>query len=272
MAAEMHHIGSSPYQILPSTQEDAAAIHACSKRAFATSYLHEVSYPKEKAHLTSPEELFAWRVRRLQRAMQANDFLHFKVTPKDEPAKVVAYSSWFKPGHFKGNKTLADTFVQSASRTSPEMKVQSDTTGQGVPEPPPPDDQKAEDFPACMDVSMQGLFLGKLDEERKKIWGDDANYWCKSPQVLFDSYLLLSLLDLAAIAVDPEYQRRGIATLLMKQGLEWADADGLPTYLEATPEGALMYPKFGFEKVREYGFFDGKYVVEFHIRPPANRQ
>lgn len=56
--------------------------------------------------------------------------------------------------------------------------------------------------------------------------------------------------------------------MLVGMGLEWADADGVPTYLEATPEAADMYPRFGFEKVGEYGFFDGAYICSFQIRQP----
>lgn len=53
----------------------------------------------------------------------------------------------------------------------------------------------------------------------------------------------------------------------MKPGLERADRDGIPTYLEATPEGALIYPKFGFEKISELELFGGRAVMEMHIRP-----
>lgn len=56
--------------------------------------------------------------------------------------------------------------------------------------------------------------------------------------------------------------------MLVGMGLEWADADGVPTYLEATPEAAGMYRRFGFEKVGEYGFFDGANTCEFQIRQP----
>lgn len=74
-------------------------------------------------------------------------------------------------------------------------------------------------------------------------------------------------LDLAALSVDPSYQRRGLATALVKAGLDRADVDNLPTYLEATPEGALLYPRVGFQKMAEHDFFDGNFIVEFHIRP-----
>ena len=54
--------------------------------------------------------------------------------------------------------------------------------------------------------------------------------------------------------------------MLLKPGLERADRDGVPTYLEATPEGARVYPKFGFQKVNELEMFGGRFVMEMHIR------
>lgn len=51
-------------------------------------------------------------------------------------------------------------------------------------------------------------------------------------------------------------------------GLEWADNDGVPTYLEATPEGGKMYPRFGFKKIGEHAFFGGEYITEFNLRQP----
>lgn len=76
-------------------------------------------------------------------------------------------------------------------------------------------------------------------------------------------------LDLGSLAVDPDYQGLGLARKLVDMGLAWADADGVPTYLEATPEGAKIYPRFGFEKVGEYPFFGGENICEFHVRQPG---
>lgn len=55
--------------------------------------------------------------------------------------------------------------------------------------------------------------------------------------------------------------------MLLTPGLERADKESLPTYLEATPEGALIYPRFGFRKVSKLVMFEGLYVMEFFIRP-----
>jgi GNAT superfamily N-acetyltransferase len=50
------------------------------------------------------------------------------------------------------------------------------------------------------------------------------------------------------IGVAPEAQGAGIGTRLLERTLERADADGLPTYLEATSEqNAALYARLGFE-------------------------
>lgn len=84
--------------------------------------------------------------------------------------------------------------------------------------------------------------------------------------------LTATCIDLGALGVDPAFQRQGIAARLLKVGLDRADSDGVPIYLEATPDGALMYPKFGFEKVGELSMFDGQYVIESHVRPARTAQ
>ena len=55
---------------------------------------------------------------------------------------------------------------------------------------------------------------------------------------------------------------------MMREGLDRADKDGLPVYLEATPEGSLMYPKFGFQLIDSHSF--GRHVMEFYIRPASH--
>jgi GNAT superfamily N-acetyltransferase len=66
------------------------------------------------------------------------------------------------------------------------------------------------------------------------------------------------------VLVDPEFQKRGIGTQLLKKAVEYLDQRGIPTLkLDATPQGQPLYAKLGF-------------VPEFHIerwilrRPPRN--
>jgi predicted GNAT family N-acyltransferase len=52
--------------------------------------------------------------------------------------------------------------------------------------------------------------------------------------------------------VIPEYQCRGIASLLLEEVIDIADAQDPPTaiYLESAPKAKAFYAKFGFEFVK----------------------
>lgn len=52
----------------------------------------------------------------------------------------------------------------------------------------------------------------------------------------------------------PEYQGQGCGRTLIKSGLEIVDAAGARTELEATPQGKLVYERYGFREVDEIIF------------------
>lgn len=52
---------------------------------------------------------------------------------------------------------------------------------------------------------------------------------------------------LAMIIVDPQHQRRGIGTALLRHGLAEADRRGYPAFLEASPAGVGLYSKLGWK-------------------------
>lgn len=54
------------------------------------------------------------------------------------------------------------------------------------------------------------------------------------------------------LATIPEYRGRGAASAILQWGFAHADELGLPAYLEASDEGALLYEKCGFRKVGNF--------------------
>jgi GNAT superfamily N-acetyltransferase len=64
------------------------------------------------------------------------------------------------------------------------------------------------------------------------------------------------------LVVDPAYQRRGIGSLLVKDGVGRAHALGLPVLLSASPVGTHLYPKLGFKTL------DAPIVTRAEIRLP----
>jgi GNAT superfamily N-acetyltransferase len=62
---------------------------------------------------------------------------------------------------------------------------------------------------------------------------------------------------LQTLSIAPEHQRRGAGTALIRPGLERADADGVPTYLETQRESNIpYYRRFGFELTGEISLHD----------------
>ncbi|KAF3911762.1 hypothetical protein AA313_de0206311 [Arthrobotrys entomopaga] len=56
------------------------------------------------------------------------------------------------------------------------------------------------------------------------------------------------------LVTDPEHQRRGAGSMLLKWGTDKADAAGLPAYLEATDAGLEVYGRAGFVGVHTEEF------------------
>lgn len=54
---------------------------------------------------------------------------------------------------------------------------------------------------------------------------------------------------LKRLHTEPKHQRRGAASLLLKWGLEESDRLGIPAVLESSPQGRLLYEKWGFREV-----------------------
>ncbi|KAL2852065.1 hypothetical protein BJY01DRAFT_100466 [Aspergillus pseudoustus] len=79
--------------------------------------------------------------------------------------------------------------------------------------------------------------------------------------------------ELIAIYVHPDYQRRGIASNLLKWGFEESERLQLPIYLEATEEGRPVYERLGFETLEAQPFdarpfgLQEKVEYAFMIRP-----
>ena len=213
-------MSSINYTLLPATPSDAPSVLTLVWRAYATNLVDRVTYPKELAHLTPPSELHAWRLKRIETALSAPDAIWCKVVPASSPDKLIGMAGWYKPGHFTNGKGAA-SIVPSAADFDEEA---------ARPDPPP----------ACRNDTVNRELLAHFDSWRAKIWGDNAQFWY-----------------LGMLTVDPDYQRQGIGGMLMREGLRRADADGSPSYIEATPDGTPMYPKFGYEKVGEFAMLEG---------------
>lgn len=74
---------------------------------------------------------------------------------------------------------------------------------------------------------------------------------------------------LQVLGADPAAGRSGIGTLLLRAGLERADADGAPVYLETmNPANVAYYTRFGFA-VTDTVAEPGTPLTHLMLRPPA---
>jgi ribosomal protein S18 acetylase RimI-like enzyme len=51
------------------------------------------------------------------------------------------------------------------------------------------------------------------------------------------------------LATRPNYHRKGLATRLLRHGLDIVDKDGKKAYIEATAHGFPLYQRFGFKEI-----------------------
>jgi GNAT superfamily N-acetyltransferase len=75
---------------------------------------------------------------------------------------------------------------------------------------------------------------------------------------------------LKAIGVDPAWQGRGVAGLLLRSRLQRCDQDGQSAYLEVSkPEGVPLYEHYGFVRIGDLGMPAGAAVLTAMWRAPA---
>jgi GNAT superfamily N-acetyltransferase len=84
---------------------------------------------------------------------------------------------------------------------------------------------------------------------------------------------------MALLTVMPEFQRRGVGSALLREGLREADRRGWPAFIEASPAGLGLYKKFGWEEMvkttinlKDYGGQDVEYDTVGLIRPAGSAE
>ncbi|KFY74621.1 hypothetical protein V499_05368 [Pseudogymnoascus sp. VKM F-103] len=71
-------------------------------------------------------------------------------------------------------------------------------------------------------------FVSGLESERKRVMGDEKNYY------------------LDTVGTHPDYQKRGAGAMLVKWGCDLADENDVAAYVDASKAGAPLYKKHGF--------------------------
>lgn len=120
--------------------------------------------------------------------------------------------------------------------------------GSEIDAPPP-----AHLWPQDGDPELAVSFFGRFAEKHREVMGDRRHWF------------------LELVATDRKAGGKGAASKLLQWGLDKANEDGLPAYLEATQAGEPIYErKFGFRAVQREKIDVGTCVIDvpFMVREP----
>lgn len=136
-------------------------------------------------------------------------------------------------------------------------------------------------WPVSSDPELCEQFFGMMDEHHHRLMGDRPHY-CVFPPLApclkrcfasqhnyhqdFFGAGQLTCTDLDLLAVHPSFQGRGLASKLLRWGLECADEEGVEVFLTSSPDGRRLYEKYGFEIKDSFSPFPG-YEYRSMIRP-----
>ncbi|KAF2669052.1 hypothetical protein BT63DRAFT_470524 [Microthyrium microscopicum] len=82
--------------------------------------------------------------------------------------------------------------------------------------------------------------------QRLAAWAETTS---KARRELFDEAFGNRYFSLQILAVDPQFFRQGVATLLCNWGIKMAKLKNMSIALFASPQGRLFYPTLGFEAI-----------------------
>ncbi|KAI4867481.1 hypothetical protein F4820DRAFT_204096 [Hypoxylon rubiginosum] len=172
------------------------------------------------------------------RAWQAGRVRGWLADPRTRPFKVVdetpgaggrmvAFAKWDPPRSFKGLDAGFVAYDEDGKVVEHPPEGEGEEGGEVQPEVKAGQGLGA---PEGANVEMYEDLFTTMERMREKWRVDDK--------------LLLHI-----IAADPAYHGRGIGAALIRCVLDVADAEGIPTYLEALPLAVPLYRRLGFVDV-----------------------
>ncbi|KAI1468019.1 acyl-CoA N-acyltransferase [Daldinia caldariorum] len=218
---------------------------------FATDKRNAFWWPPNK------EDMFTWMKVRVLRKMDDRRVRHFKVTD-GKSGDVVAFARWDIPEGYE--KAFGEWVGDDGSAVEVSQTVK---TGENTPANSAPVeavDPPTADYPKGSNPELCKVFFDALKVASEKYDAD-------------------AMLGLSLLCTSPKYYRRGAAKALLEPMLAIADAHGLKSYLEATPNGKRVYEKLGFREVGRLNFdlkeltgedYGDMYHITVMIREPRS--
>ncbi|KAK5944798.1 hypothetical protein PMZ80_001998 [Knufia obscura] len=106
-------------------------------------------------------------------------------------------------------------------------------------------------FMEACDEKLAGELFGAFDRNREKFMGQERHWYME---------LLLT---------HPDYQGKGCASMILRHGLELADREQLPCYIDSSPMGKAVYEKMGWKLEHKEDFEHGLSYY-FGVRQPQS--
>ncbi|KAI1389380.1 acyl-CoA N-acyltransferase [Hypoxylon trugodes] len=231
--------------------------------SFKTDKRNTFWWPVEK------EPMVAWMHRRNSRKIGDSSMRHFKVTDV-QSGEIAAFARWDIPEGYEA--AFGEWPGENVSAVDVSVLVQADESagdaqqkpGEDVPVTTAPVDTitppAVADYPEGADPEPCRVFFDALKKVSEKHNAD-------------------AMLGLSLLCTSPKYQKKGAAKALMLPMLAIADAHGLKTYLEATPNGKPVYERIGFREVDQLTFDiekltgkpEGIYYLSIMVREPKSQ-
>ncbi|KAF1998105.1 hypothetical protein P154DRAFT_263009 [Amniculicola lignicola CBS 123094] len=191
----------------------------CGARAFENDALDHALFPRHLRTLENENPIHEFRVERLKQRL-LNPAWRYVLATHDSGhghARVVGYAGWVVPRQVNEQEHGKDE-----NSTGNHVKPEAGTEDAAI-------------FPPGMDVEVFKHTMEIIERTRKELLGDNEN----------------NVWNLCSLAVDPEFQGRSIASNLVTWGLERADKDHVPAYLESTPAAVRVYTRLGFKELKK---------------------
>ncbi|KAB2575427.1 Puromycin N-acetyltransferase [Lasiodiplodia theobromae] len=241
-----------PYTLSPITEADFDACMANATPAFAADAIRLATFPPHLVDPQYPDEESDFRRRRLRKRLAAGCVAH-KIVDPDDTSKIAAWAVWIPP---QGKGRNGEEGEKKKEGVNGGEEGGEGGEGEGGARS---GEGWTNDVPKCAVRELWDVQISMMKEAESKVFGEDKNFWY-----------------LATLSCHPDYQGKGLGAALVKWGLEQAEKDGVPVYLEATPSGKFLYAKLGFETVIEYDMAryvpEGvKYVFSCMLWKPKNK-
>ncbi|KAF2422400.1 hypothetical protein EJ08DRAFT_653181 [Tothia fuscella] len=209
----------------------------CGLLAFDNDALDYALFPRNLRTPENESTIYNYRIERMRKRLENPRWRYIlAMTDSDDGdghAKVVGYAGWLAP--------LQEKKHQHEEGSSPA----GDEEGLS---------KVAENLPQGMEIEVYKHVMDIIENTKKEVLGKgESKVWY-----------------LASLAVDPAFKGRSIASNLVKWGLDQADKDQVPAYLESTPAAVGVYERLGFESVKKVRVLKGNedHILAVMIRKP----